>query len=353
MKVQIIVPGQAPGQRAGEGRVARALGRSAARRRRDPSIRADDVPLQGMIVDDAFTSVGSTNFDNRSFQLNDEVNLNVFDEPFAAEQARIFADDLARSKRYTYEEWKQPALVSEGRQLDREAVPARVLRTTASPRRDLGEAVNASRLRQPRRHACRKVGVARVISALRRLERWPPASLGAETGDDPRAQAGWRRSPRRASTSVGARLRRRARLTPVGAQVEAADRGAFQPARGRAGSAGSAHPTNSGASRWRNRSCAQRVSEAGTPTDRSPRRRLRPAPRGSRPCRSARAAPAPRSRAVSGACSSRAGSRASARIAVGCGGRHPARATRRRRRAARSARRARRTPARPRRRGGP
>jgi cardiolipin synthase len=60
-----------------------------------------------LIVDDAFTSVGSTNFDNRSFQLNDEVNLNVFDERFAAEQARIFAADLARAERYTYDEWRR------------------------------------------------------------------------------------------------------------------------------------------------------------------------------------------------------------------------------------------------------
>ena len=51
--------------------------------------------------------MGSTNFDNRSFQMDDEVNLNVFDESFAVEQARIFADDLAASKRYTYEDWQQ------------------------------------------------------------------------------------------------------------------------------------------------------------------------------------------------------------------------------------------------------
>ena len=59
-----------------------------------------------MVVDDGFTSIGSTNFDNRSFQLDDEVNLNIFDASFSAEQARIFADDLAHSERYTYEEWQ-------------------------------------------------------------------------------------------------------------------------------------------------------------------------------------------------------------------------------------------------------
>ena len=58
-----------------------------------------------MIVDDAWVSVGSTNFDSRSFSVNDEANLNVFDRPFAAAQARIFEDDLKRSRRISYEEW--------------------------------------------------------------------------------------------------------------------------------------------------------------------------------------------------------------------------------------------------------
>jgi cardiolipin synthase len=59
-----------------------------------------------LVVDGAFASVGSTNFDNRSFRLNDEVNLNVFDDRFAAQQARIFADDLAHAQRYTYDDWR-------------------------------------------------------------------------------------------------------------------------------------------------------------------------------------------------------------------------------------------------------
>ena len=32
-----------------------------------------------MVVDDVWVSVGSTNFDDRSFRLNDEANLNVVD----------------------------------------------------------------------------------------------------------------------------------------------------------------------------------------------------------------------------------------------------------------------------------
>ena len=40
-----------------------------------------------MIVDGQWVSVGSANFDNRSFRLNDEANLNVFSEPLAMELA--------------------------------------------------------------------------------------------------------------------------------------------------------------------------------------------------------------------------------------------------------------------------
>ncbi len=58
-----------------------------------------------MIVDRRMVSVGSTNFDNRSFRLNDEANLNVYDEAFAQRQTVVFEHDIARSHRVTHEEW--------------------------------------------------------------------------------------------------------------------------------------------------------------------------------------------------------------------------------------------------------
>ena len=58
-----------------------------------------------MIVDQLLVSVGSTNFDNRSFRLNDEANLNVYDAAFARRQTEGFEEDLKRSRRVTYEEW--------------------------------------------------------------------------------------------------------------------------------------------------------------------------------------------------------------------------------------------------------
>ena len=58
-----------------------------------------------MIVDQLLVSVGSTNFDNRSFRLNDEANLNVYDAAFAKRQTEVFEEDLKRSRRVTYEAW--------------------------------------------------------------------------------------------------------------------------------------------------------------------------------------------------------------------------------------------------------
>ncbi|HET9465514.1 MAG TPA: phospholipase D-like domain-containing protein [Gemmatimonadales bacterium] len=59
-----------------------------------------------MVVDDMLTSVGSTNFDNRSFRLNDEANLNILDPEFAAGQARQFEEDKKRSRELTLEWWR-------------------------------------------------------------------------------------------------------------------------------------------------------------------------------------------------------------------------------------------------------
>ncbi len=59
-----------------------------------------------MIVDGMLVSVGSTNFDVRSFRLNDEANLNIYDAKFAAAQIEVFEADLKRSKRVTLEAWQ-------------------------------------------------------------------------------------------------------------------------------------------------------------------------------------------------------------------------------------------------------
>jgi cardiolipin synthase len=59
-----------------------------------------------MIVDGLLVSVGSTNFDNRSFQLNDEATLNILDAEFAAQQTQIFEDDLRLSRTVSLAQWR-------------------------------------------------------------------------------------------------------------------------------------------------------------------------------------------------------------------------------------------------------
>ncbi len=60
-----------------------------------------------MIVDGRWVSVGSANFDNRSFGLNDEANLNVYDPEFAATLERTFERDLGVSKPLTLRQWRR------------------------------------------------------------------------------------------------------------------------------------------------------------------------------------------------------------------------------------------------------
>jgi len=62
---------------------------------------------KGLIVDEAWVSVGSANLDSRSFRYNDEANLNVFSSEFAADQSRVFEADKARSREVSYDEWRR------------------------------------------------------------------------------------------------------------------------------------------------------------------------------------------------------------------------------------------------------
>ncbi len=59
-----------------------------------------------MIVDDFFLTIGSVNFDNRSFGINDEVNVNLLDREVARAGIQQFEDDMKNSKPLTREEFE-------------------------------------------------------------------------------------------------------------------------------------------------------------------------------------------------------------------------------------------------------
>ena len=63
-----------------------------------------------IVIDEYLVSVGSTNFDSRSFKLNDEANLNIYDRDFARQQTAIFEADIACAKRITLDDWRRRPL---------------------------------------------------------------------------------------------------------------------------------------------------------------------------------------------------------------------------------------------------
>jgi cardiolipin synthase len=123
--VKVIVPGRANNH---------PLTRLASRRRYGTLLQAGVeiyeyqpgmIHTKSMTVDGVWVVVGSTNFDSRSFDLNDEVNLMALDAKLAAEVEREFAADLEKCKRITHEQWRRRSLAEQlaamaGRLLERQ-----------------------------------------------------------------------------------------------------------------------------------------------------------------------------------------------------------------------------------------
>ena len=59
-----------------------------------------------IVVDGIWSCVGSTNFDDRSFQLNDEVSMGVLDRGVAEQLRKAFADDLRFARQVHFEQWQ-------------------------------------------------------------------------------------------------------------------------------------------------------------------------------------------------------------------------------------------------------
>ncbi|MEP6937342.1 MAG: phospholipase D-like domain-containing protein [Chthoniobacterales bacterium] len=103
-KVEIVIPGDHIDQKA-----VRAASRKHWPELLQAGIRIYEyqpamVHVKLMIVDGAFVSVGSGNFDIRSIRLNDEANLNVLSPSFATEQARLFEKDKRSSREVTLDD---------------------------------------------------------------------------------------------------------------------------------------------------------------------------------------------------------------------------------------------------------
>ncbi len=106
VKIQIIVPGRHMDQeivrRASRAQWGRLLAAGAEIYEYQPTM----YHVKVMIVDGLWVSAGSTNFDSRSFSINDEANLNVYDAQFAQRQIQVFEHDLKSARRVTLQEWE-------------------------------------------------------------------------------------------------------------------------------------------------------------------------------------------------------------------------------------------------------
>jgi cardiolipin synthase A/B len=64
------------------------------------------IHTKSLVIDGVWGIVGSTNFDSRSFGINDEVNLGVLDQAFAKRLEQDFWNDVSQSREITYEQWR-------------------------------------------------------------------------------------------------------------------------------------------------------------------------------------------------------------------------------------------------------
>jgi cardiolipin synthase A/B len=65
-----------------------------------------------MVIDGIWATVGSTNLDHRSFALNEELNVVVYDSGVARRLEDVFEQDLANSRQVTYRDWSRRSLAS-------------------------------------------------------------------------------------------------------------------------------------------------------------------------------------------------------------------------------------------------
>lgn len=63
-----------------------------------------------MVIDGVWATVGSTNLDNLSFAVNDELNIVVYNRGVAQRLEQVFREDIEHSRKITYEAWSKRGL---------------------------------------------------------------------------------------------------------------------------------------------------------------------------------------------------------------------------------------------------
>ncbi|MEA3189071.1 MAG: cardiolipin synthase [Chthoniobacter sp.] len=105
--VQVLVPGKDDNHAT-----TKAAGRTAYGQLLEAGVKVFEyqptmIHSKLMVVDGMFSIVGSSNLDTRSAQINEELDLTVYDETFGAELEKTFMKDLEQARPYTLEEFKK------------------------------------------------------------------------------------------------------------------------------------------------------------------------------------------------------------------------------------------------------
>jgi cardiolipin synthase len=107
VEVKIIVPGKHSDHLLTRRSSRRIYGELLKRRAEIYEYRPSMIHTKSLMVDRLWSVVGSTNFDSRSFGLNDEMNVAALDEGLAGRLEEDFERDLAVSRRITYKKWRR------------------------------------------------------------------------------------------------------------------------------------------------------------------------------------------------------------------------------------------------------
>ena len=108
--VRFIVPGQHNDQP-----LTKSAGRSAYGRLLEGGVKIFEyqptmIHTKGMVMDGMFSLIGSSNLDPRSSEINEELDLAIYDEEFGSRMEAMFREDLKRSTEYTLEQFRNRSL---------------------------------------------------------------------------------------------------------------------------------------------------------------------------------------------------------------------------------------------------
>jgi cardiolipin synthase len=106
VRIRIIVPGKHTDARVGRWAAQGLYGELLAVGIRIYEYQPTMMHCKVMVIDGVWSSVGSANFDDRSFRLNDEANLNVFSTDLAREQTRLIDADIQQSRLMVLRKWR-------------------------------------------------------------------------------------------------------------------------------------------------------------------------------------------------------------------------------------------------------